>query len=164
MLKLSELRQEAYGNWETTYHVLALYNPAPESISLSKAEAARLPYTNQAFKDEVRQRFGDLRRRSTWEQAAIWFAAQGMAQSYLEPYQILGYMVSPTYMRDRIRDHYGQQVIEAMLQFPEVIAILKDGLEQVYQHAEHKEERALVEQFIRDGHQLPQEILQPVAA
>jgi hypothetical protein len=164
MLTIHELRQEAYGDWETTYHVLALYNPAPESIGLPKSEAARLPFTNTAFKDEVRQRFGDLRRRSTWEQAAIWMAAQGMAQSYLEPYQILGYMVSPTYMNSLIREHYGQQVIEAMLQFPEVIAILKDGLEQVYQHAEYKEERALVEQFIKDGNQLPAQILQPVAA
>ncbi|MGB7313905.1 MAG: hypothetical protein WA939_13310 [Nodosilinea sp.] len=66
-------------------------------------------------------------------------------------------------MPSLIREHYGQQIIEAMLQFPEVIAILKDGLEQVYRHTEHKEERALVEQFIKDGHQLPQKILQAVA-
>jgi len=131
---------------------------------LAKAEAKRLPYTNKVFKDEVRQRFGDLRRRSTWEQAAIWMAAQGMAQSYLEPYQILGYMVSPTYMNDLIRQHYGQQVIEAMLQFPGVIDILKDGLEQVYQNTEYQEERALVEQFIKDGHQFPTPISQLVAA
>ncbi|WP_155523953.1 hypothetical protein [Nodosilinea nodulosa] len=87
-----------------------------------------------------------------------------MAQSFLEPYQILGFMLSPTYMRSPIREHYGQQIIEAMLQFPEVIAILKDGLEQVYRHAEHREERALVEQFIQDGNQFPQQILQAVAA
>lgn len=164
MLTLKQLRQEAYSDWEVICIERSVYNPAPESIGLPKAETAQLPYTNQAFKDEVRQRFGDLRRRSTWEQAAIWMCAQGMAQSFLEPYQILGFMLSPTYMRSAVREHYGQQIIEAMLQFPEVIAILKDGLEQVYQNVEYQEERALVEQFIKDGNQFPQQMLQAVAA
>jgi hypothetical protein len=164
MLKINQLRHKAYQNWETNLYVLGLYNPAPLSVDAPKAEAHRLPYTNKAFKDEVRKRFGDLRRRSTWEQAAIWMAAQGMAQSYLEPYQIVGYMVSPNYMNDPIRQQYGQQVIEAMLQFPEIIDIIKDGLEQVYQNVEYQQERSLVEQFIRDGHQLPVAIPLPVSA
>ena len=164
MLKLKELRQEAYGNWEVICIEWTVYNPAPESVGLPKSETERLPYTNQAFKDEVRKRFGDLRRRSTWEQAAIWFAAQGMAQSYLEPYQIVGYMVSPDYMNSPIRQHYGEQVIEAMLQFPEVIDILKDGLEQIYQDRLYHQERQLVEQFIQEGHQFPVAIPLPSVA
>jgi hypothetical protein len=164
MLKINQLRHEAYQTWETNLYVLGLYNPAPESIGLPKAEAESLPYTNQAFKNEVRKRFGDLKRRSTWEQAAIWFTAQGMAQSYLEPYQIVGYMVSPDYMNAPIRQHYGEQVIEAMLQFSEVIDIIKDGLEQIYQDSFYRQERQLVEQFIREGHQFPVAIPLPSVA
>lgn len=163
MLKINQLRHEAYQHWETSLYVLGLYNPSPLSMDLPKAESKRLPYTNTAFKDEVRKRFGDLRCRSTWEAAAIWFAAQGMAQSYLEPYQIVGYMVSESYMNDVIRQHYGDQVIEAMLQFPEVIDIIKDGLEQVYTDTLYHQERQLVEQFIQSGHQLPV-ALPPLAA
>lgn len=164
MLTISELRREAYQSWETLYYVQGLYSAVPLSVDLPKAEAERQPFTNKVFKDEIRKRFGDLRRRSTWEQAAIWMAAQGMAQSYLEPYQIVGYLVSPTYMNDPIRERYGEQVIEAMLQFPEVIDIIKDGLEQVYQHAEYHQERSLVEQFIREGNQLPVSFALPLAA
>ena len=164
MLTLKELRQAAYSSWEVICIEWSVYNPAPESIGLPKADAKRLPYTNTAFKDEVRKRFGDLRRRSTWEAAAIWFAAQGMAQSYLEPYQIVGYMVSDSYLNDPIRQHYGERVIEAMLQFPEIIDIIKDGLEQVYEDTLYHQERQLVEQFIRAGHQFPAAIALPIAA
>lgn len=164
MLTITELKQEAYGNWEVLCLERGVYSPGPNSLDLPKTEAERLPITNTAFKDEVRQRFGDLRRRSTWESAAIWFAAQGMAQSYLEPYQIVGYLVSDTYLNDPIRRHYGDRLIEALLQFPEVIDIVRRGLEQVYREADYQEERSLVEQFIQTGHQLPAQLALPVMA
>jgi hypothetical protein len=164
MLTLTQLKQAAYQSWETLYYVQGLYSAVPLSADLPQAEAERLPFTNPTFKSEVRQRFGDLRRRSTWEQAAVWMAAQLMAQSYLEPYQIVGYMVSATYMNDPIRQHYGESVVEAMLQFPEVIAIVKAGLEQVYHSNEYPQERSLVEQYLKAGHQLPFVLAQLVAA
>jgi hypothetical protein len=95
-------------------------------------EANYLPWCNPTFKAEIRQRYGDLRRRHTWEQAAIDLTAHQMVQSYLEPYQIVGYMASPTFMACPMREQYGEQVIDRMLQFPEITDIVKVGLEQLY--------------------------------
>ncbi|MBD2258600.1 hypothetical protein [Pseudanabaena sp. FACHB-2040] len=155
MLTLKQLRQDAYQNWEVICIERGVYNPAPDSIGLPPIRAEQLPITNTAFKNEIRKRFGDLRRHATWKQAAVWMAAQGVSQSYLEPYQIVGYLVSPGYMNDLVRQHYGKEVIEAMLQFPEVLGLIRDGLEQIQQNAEYHRERALVEQFVREGHPLP---------
>ncbi|NEQ33979.1 MAG: hypothetical protein F6K04_23810 [Leptolyngbya sp. SIO4C5] len=96
-----------------------------------------------------------MRRRSTWEAAAIWLLAQAIAQAYLEPYEIVGFMVSADYdPNDPIRQHYGQQVIEAMMTFPGIVELIRSGLEQIYRD-NYTEERQLVEQFIAQGNQLP---------
>ncbi len=155
MLKLQSLRQEAYGSWETICCSRGVYNPLPYAHEVSESEAKQFPFTNAAFKSEVRQRFGDLRRRSTWEAAAIWLLAQAIAQAHLEPYEIVGFMVSADYdPNDPIRQHYGQQVIEAMMTFPGIVELIRSGLEQIYRD-NYTEERQLVEQFIAQGNQLP---------
>ena len=155
MLKLQTLRQEAYCSWETICCSRGVYNPLPYAHEVSEAEAKRFPIINTAFKSEVRQRFGDLRRRSTWEAAAIWLLAQAIAQAHLEPYEIVGFMVSADYdPNDPVRQHYGEQVVKAMFQFPEIIDIIRQGLEQIYRDG-YTEERQLVETFIAQGHQLP---------
>lgn len=154
-MKLKQLRQEAYSNWETFYSVQNLHSPVVNSLDLTEQEAQRLPYINQDFKHEVRRRFGDLRRRDTWEKAAIAFTAQSMAQSFLEPYQIVGYLVDPAYFNDPVRQHYGVQVVEAMLQFPEVLETVRLGLEQIYSEAVCSDERKLLERFLASGQVLP---------
>lgn len=143
MLNIHALRQEAYGAWETLCSVKGVYLGAPETIEVSEAEAERLPYTNDTFKDGVRCQFGDLRRKATWERAAIYFTAHSMVQSYLEPYMIVGFMVSSTYMSCAVREYYGDQVIELMLQFPEIVDIIKRGLEQLYYESKSQEDRDL---------------------
>lgn len=155
MLKLRILRQQAYQAWECICCARGVYNPLPYVWDVSEEEAKRFPLVNTAFKAEVRQRFGDLRRRSTWEAAAIWLLAQAIAQAHLEPYEIVGFMVSADYdPNDPIRQHYGEQVVEAMFQFPEIVDIIRQGLEQIYRD-DYTEERKLVETFIAQGHQLP---------
>ncbi|WP_346294136.1 hypothetical protein [Sphaerothrix gracilis] len=104
---------------------------------------------------QVKLRFGDLRCRSTWKNAAIWLHAQAIAQGYLEAYEIVTFMVSADYdPSNLIRQHYGQQVVEAIMTFPEILEMIRSGLEQIYRD-EYTEERQLVEQFIAQGNQLP---------
>jgi hypothetical protein len=155
MLKLQTLRQEAYGSWETICRSRGVFNPLPYSHEVSEADAKRFPFTNTAFRSEVRQRFADLRYRLTWEKAASWLLAQAIAQAHLEPYEIVAFMVSPDYdPNDPIRQHYGEQVIEAMFQFPEIIDLIRQGLEQIYRD-DYTQEQQLVEAFIAQGYQLP---------
>lgn len=153
-LSIPELKLEAYLQWETLLLEKGVYNPHPMSYTLPESEARQLPYTSEVFRTEMRA-FGDLRRRDTWEAAAIQLTAHGMAQGLLEAYQVIGFMVSPNYMNCSIRQHYGERLIEAMLQFPEVLELIRQGLEQVYHHKECVEERQLVEQFIANGQKLP---------
>ena len=131
MLKIQELRRAAYDGWEMLCSMQDVRTGFPLSEEVSEAEALCLPYANPLFKNEVRDRFGDLRRRSTWEKAAIAYSAHAMVQSYLEPAAVVGYMATPDYLNCKIRQHYGDRVIDEMFQFPEILPIVKRGLEQL---------------------------------
>lgn len=132
MLKIYDLRQAAYASWELLCGVKGVHIGAPPTDELPEAEAERLPWTNPIFKAEIRRRYGDTRLRRTWEEAAIDLTAHQVVYSYLEPYQIVGYMASPDYMQCEIREHYGEQVVERIWQFPETAEIVRAGLNQVY--------------------------------
>lgn len=148
MLKLVQLRQETYAAWELLCISKGVYLGAPESIDLSEQEACKLSWTNKTFKAEIRQQFGDLRRRDTWEQAAIALTAHQMVQSYMEPSEIVGYMAAPGYMRCPIREAYGDRLIDVMLQFPEMLDIIKRGLEQLYQESQNPKARDIFKAFL----------------
>lgn len=150
MLILGQLRQEAYWAWEELCAVKGVFLGAPGSDDLPEAEAERLPWTNETFKDEVRRQFGDLRRRTTWEAAAIYFTAHSMVQSYMEPYMIVGFMASPQYMTSAVREAYGERVIAQMLQFPEIVDIVKRGLEQLYYESDRAEDREMAQVFLKE--------------
>lgn len=162
-LTIRQLKTEAYLQWEMMLFQEGVYNPCSMSETVTVVEAERFPYTNQVFRAEIRK-FGDLRHKETWENAAIQLTALSMAHSFLEAYQIVGFMVSPNYMESPIRQHYGEQLIEAMLQFPEILDLIRQGLEQVYHEKECAQERRLVEQFIAAGKQLPGFHLLPMTA
>ena len=149
MLKFKQLRQETYAAWELLGSSKGVYLGAPETADLSKFQAEKLPWTNQTFKNDIRKQFGDLRCRDTWERAAIQLTAHQMVQSYMEPYEIVGYMASANYMRCHIRAHYGDRLIDAMLAFPEVLGIIKRGLEQLYQEPQKLEHVAIAQTFLQ---------------
>lgn len=148
MLKLYELRTKAYQTWESLCCSKGVYLGASEGIDLSTKEAERLPWTNAYFKAQMREHYGDLRCRQTWESAAIDLTAHMMVQSHLEPYQIVGFMASPTYIKSPIRQHYGDRVIDVMLQFSEISGIIRAGLEQCYRESASPQERAIAESFL----------------
>ena len=145
-LTLQQLRREAYVRWETINVVGGIYNGGPESFETDPVVAERLPWTNETFKTEIRKRFGDLRKRNTWEHAAIALTAQLIVQGYFEPYQIVAQIASPTYMRSTIHETYPTEVVDRVMQWPGIADVIREGLEQIYGDPVFSEERELVEQ------------------
>jgi hypothetical protein len=99
-------------------------------------------------KADVRKRFGDLRRRDTWERAAIAFCAQSIVGCYFEPYQIVAQLLCPDYVNDVIRRLYGLEVVESALQWPGIDEVIREGLATIFGEPDvYDRERGLVEQF-----------------
>jgi hypothetical protein len=148
MLQLQRLRQEVYATWQWLQNsqvghsfISGVVPLSPENVSLS--------YEDASFKDSIRQRYGDLRCRQTWEQAAIDLTARRISKCHLEPHQIVGYLTSSDYFHCTIRKHYGEPLIEAMLQFPENLEVLQDGLEHLYHVSNDAADREIVLKFTR---------------
>ena len=149
-LTIHQLRREAFTAWETLLFCKGAYTGAAYVHEVDDdAVTERYPWTNEQFTDEVRQRFGDLRRRSTWEQAAISLEAQVMAlvDGSLEPIEILEYMAIEDASNGPIREHYKDAVLEQMLMYPELLELIKEVLEDLYR-SDSAEERFLVGQFM----------------
>lgn len=146
MLDLSRLRQETYKAWKWLQDSQAA-NPNVLSLAPMIGESHLGPYTDDQFKADIRRQYGDLRCRTTWEQAAITLTAHRISQNYLEPHQIVGYLTSSKYLHCTIRQHYGERLIDAMLQFPEILELLQDGLEHLYHVSNSAADRELALKF-----------------
>ena len=146
MLSLDQLRQETYTNWEVLHFCKASYLHGPLSWDVDDATAPQLPYTNKYFKADIRKQFGDLRKRCTWKQAAIYHAALSMMNGDLESWQILCWVTIPNYLGpDLIMEHYPTELHGCLFQMPQFIDILKTGLEQIYQRPDLSNEKAQIE-------------------
>jgi hypothetical protein len=148
MLELKQLRQEAYSSWTW---LQSSHSNLFEGIGdcPDREEYTRLPYVDAGFKDEIRSSYGDLRCRETWEQAAISLTARKIAELHLDPYQIVGYLASSKYLQCTIRQHYGDQLIETLLKFPEVLEVLQDGLEHLYHVSNCAADREIAQKFVK---------------
>ena len=154
------LRREAYEDWQEMCLSNGVTLDVPRTYEISEEAAARLPYTNKSFKAEVRKRFGDLRRRETWERAAISFLAHSVAHSYLEPHEVVTYMVRPSLPsglpRGEVWDAYCDRVFDEILSFPGVEELMKRGLEQLYHESNRRADREVAIDFLgRAGDRLP---------
>ena len=147
------LRREAYEDWQEMCLSNGVTLDVPPTYEIPEEEAARLPYTNESFKTEVRKRFGDLRRRQTWENAAISFLAHSVAHSYLEPHEIVTYMVRPSLPsgipRGEVWNVYCDRVFDEILSFPGVEALIKRGLEQLFRESDRQENQQIAVQFLQ---------------
>ena len=155
MFSIHELRQEAYENWECMCSNNDVTMDVPFTHEVSKEQGERFPYTNESFKAEVRQRFGDLRRRETWEKAAISFTAHSVAHSYLEAHEILTYMVRPALPsgipRGEVWDAYADRIFDEILSFPGIDELIKLGLEQLYRESDRREDREVAIDFLQQA-------------
>lgn len=147
MLELKQLRQEAYIAWQWLYQAETGYKNKLSLVTALQSESD-LPYTDAHFKAEIRRLYGDLRCRTTWEQAAIALTANKISQHYLEPYEIVGYLTSSKYLNCTIRQHYGERLIETLLQIPEVLEMLQDGLEHLYHVSSNAADKEIALKFV----------------
>ena len=147
MLDIRQLRQETYATWQW------LRKHRPDDYGQSPiaplAHREQQPYTDSQFKQEIRQRYGDLRYRTTWEEAAIDLTAHRVSQCYLEPHQVVAYLTSSDYLNCTIRQCYGDRLIDAMLQLPEILEMLQDGLEHLYHVSNNAADREIARKFAR---------------
>ncbi len=146
MLELEQLRRETYGAWQWLQIARSGRSKIPHLAPLISKDS-RKPYVDTHFKQAIRAHYGDLRRRSTWEQAAIDLTAHRISQCYLEPHQIVGYLTSSDYLQCAIRKHYGERLIDALLQCPEILEVLQDGLEHLYHVSDNVADRELALKF-----------------
>jgi len=150
VLGLKRLRQEAYAAWHWLQQAQTNHSQwlgrAPLTVENGLINDGEAQFNSQ-FKDLIRQRYGDLRYRCTWEKAAIDLTAHRISQCYLEPHQIVSYLTSSDYLHCTIRQHYGERLIEALLQFPEILEMLQDGLEHLYHVSDEAKDREIVFKF-----------------
>lgn len=136
-MEIHELRRQTYMSYECLCMNTGAYCGAPFPWEVSGDEYERLPFSNQTFKAAIRKQFGDLRRKETWRQAAIHYAARSTAKGLLEPYQLVCYIALPEQISDPVRDTYGPEVIEKILSYPEIAAKIRLGLEQLFRELPH---------------------------
>ena len=146
MLDIRQLRQETYIAWQWLQNARVV-NAGEARLTPLFSPAASRAYQDGQFKQAIRQRYGDLRYRKTWEKAAIDLTAHRISECYLEPHQIVGYLTSSDYLQCTIRQHYGERLTEAMLQFPEILEMLQDGLEHLYHVSNNAADRELALKF-----------------
>jgi hypothetical protein len=148
MLERKQLRQEAYATWQWLQSVQS-GGLSGSNVTPIAHENAWSPDADILFKDYIRRHYGDLRYRHTWEEAAIALTADRIAQYYLEPHEIVSYLTSSESFNCAIRKHYGERLIEAMLQLPEILEMLQDGLEHLYHVSNNAADREIVLKFTK---------------
>ncbi len=117
-MQLQELKQQVYQAWEclSTFN-LAVVQP-------------------ENFKSEVRQQFGDLRRKETWVKALARFAARNCYDACLNAHSLILYDFNFT--RDRWDYEYRYLILEEFLTIPGALDLIQLGLEQLFSlHSPH---------------------------
>jgi hypothetical protein len=111
-MRLQELKQQVYQAWEclSTFN-LAVVQP-------------------ENFLSEVRQQFGDLRRKETWVKALARFTARNCYDACLDAYSLILYDFNFT--RDRWDYEYRYLIIEEFLTIPGALELIQLGLEQLF--------------------------------
>lgn len=112
-MKIAQLRHYVYQEWQDLCQ--------SESVVLQP----------DTFKPEIRQRFGDLRRKATWEQALSWFAATRFYRNCLDAWALLTHEFNfspkhPYY-------DYRHRIFESFIAYEDGLDLIKLGLEQLLQ-------------------------------
>jgi hypothetical protein len=141
-VKIQELKAEVSSSWET----LNLTDGTPTVKSL--------------FQDEIRK-FGDLRRRSTWEKAAIVLESRWLLGG-LENRDIIHYFCEPDTL---VGKEYNQSVLDELLMDRNALERLKNGLENLYISPVTSKDREYAMRFLKriSGYTTVTDVLQSIA-
>ena len=151
-MKLADLKEEVRRIWEYVEDGGAGIIVQPEN-----------------FLPEVR-RYGDLRKKATWIQALANFEAIFYHRSCLDAWSLI--TNSFNFTPDRPDYEYRHEILDAFLQFPNGLDLIKLGLEQLYgpdftpQEREQKSHAffGLVKERVERGAGLPAELAGPIPA
>jgi hypothetical protein len=120
-MRIAELKQQAYEAWEC----LSTFNGAVVQP--------------QHLKAELRQQFGDLRRKQTWVKALVGFTACNCYDACLDAYSLILYDFNFT--PERWDYEYRYLIVEEFLAILEALELIKLGLEQVFSSTFTSQER-----------------------
>jgi hypothetical protein len=110
-MKLQQLKHAAYRAWE--------FMQSLEEITVQP----------EIFKQEARK-YGDLRRRSTWEKVYTVFQAAVIANPVLENCGMIQVYFCHATSPELVE--YNDQVLEEYLKYPGALERIRDGLDQLY--------------------------------
>jgi hypothetical protein len=126
-MKLKELKQKVFEEWQD-YCWFKQVVCQPET-----------------FKPEIRERFGDMRRKVTWEKALCHFKALNAQIGLLDAHTLILYTFNFT--PDRWDYEYRHQILEEFLTLPDGLELIKLGLEQLFSRDFTSEERGQADGF-----------------
>lgn len=112
-MKLTELKSETYRLWQdyTRWYGKAVIQP-------------------ELFTPEIRQQFGDLRKRATWEAAYCRYEALCAQIGLLDAHRLI--LLDFNFTNDRPDYGYRHRIFEEWLSLPDGLDLIKLGLEQLF--------------------------------
>lgn len=84
----------------------------------------------ETFKPEIRRRFGDMRRRDTWERAYCHYRALNAQIGLLDAYTLI--LETFNYQPDDADYAYRRRIFEEFLTLPDGLELIRLGLEQLF--------------------------------
>lgn len=127
-MKLAELKEEVRSTWE----------------SLESWKGQVLQPEN--FLPEM-QKYGDLRRKATWEKALIQLYPALFHRSCLDASFLITNVFNFT--PGKAFYEYRHELFEAFLMYPDSLELIKMGLEEIYSYTPEQQERANADGFYR---------------
>lgn len=110
-MKLAELKQRTYEAWQ-------LYCWFKQAMR-----------QDELFKPEIREQFGDLRKRSTWENALIRFTALNAQVGLIDAYTLITDVFN--FLPERWDYSYRHRIFEQFLTLPDGLDLLRAGFEEL---------------------------------
>lgn len=84
----------------------------------------------ETFKPEIRQQFGDLRKKDTWEKALCRFRGLNAQIGLLDAHKLI--LQDFNFTRDRWDYEYRYRILEEFLMLPDGLGLIRLGLEQLF--------------------------------
>ncbi|MGG6298275.1 hypothetical protein ACQ4M4_28250 [Leptolyngbya sp. AN02str] len=133
-MKLNQLKEETYRAWNVFCAVEGT------------------PIVDSLFREEVKK-FGDRRKKSTWEAVAVHFEARWVMYG-LDPSEVVRYFSDPD---SSFSTEFRFQVFDVLVSYEEGVVRLKMGLEQIFQEeskAQWEQDLQALRPFLSNNMQL----------
>lgn len=140
-MKLAALKEQTYQTWLIDYLIDDPETPVQTAT------------TDLAFKSVIRDRFGDLRRKSTWEAAF----ASIMAKSMYEHFDERHFLIEHNFIEFPQQYGYSEyvpQILEQFLQIKGGMECIVSGLQSALQHGLYEATKPAVLNFLKLGYQV----------